>query len=288
MRSVYDGFNIQEYAGRLSKAITRYGLPKGIGVYRSWQCDLDYRVSDLLGYMQPLAPLYWQFYLYHALTAGDVIDRDDIYTITVLDHRWHFGEYQWAFAPEKMKHRVRRALKGLNYLVMIEFEVFGNRWYHEEWTDDDGFNVNVPRGRLITPHIQGLLWGERPSRRQRAQIAGGILNAPSIKLMPLRNFAGAVRYMVKPPYMGQELHERPDGSRRRYPWAAMPLKLHHLLFSRLYSFSYSDLTFAGGEGRAILAHANRLWRDYQPCGLRRYAYPQQPFHHLRLARRNSG
>src|ERR1051326_7044960 len=91
-----------------------------------------------------------------------------------------------------MKHRVRHALQGLNYLVMIEFEVFGNRWYHEEWTDDDGFNVNVPRGRLIAPHIQGLLWGQRPSRRQRAQFAGGILNAPSIKLMPLRNFAGAV------------------------------------------------------------------------------------------------
>ena len=87
--------------------------------------------------------------------------------------------------------------------------------------------------------------------------------------------------------MGQEIHLRPDGSRVRYPWAAMPLKLHHLLFCRLYDFSYADLTFASGEDSAILAHANRLWRDYQPSGLRRYAFPQQPFHEIPL-RRNSG
>ena len=103
MRSIYEGFIIQEYADRLRKAVTRYGLPKGTGVYHSWQRDLDYRVLNLLGYMQPSSPLYWQCYLYNALTAGGVSDREDIYTITILDQRWHFGEYKWDFAPEKNK-----------------------------------------------------------------------------------------------------------------------------------------------------------------------------------------
>jgi hypothetical protein len=284
VRSVYDGFDVAAYDEKIKRAINRYGLPTG--AYRSWMRDLDYRVSDLLGYMQPSAPLHWQFYLHHALTAGGVIDRDDIYTITILDQRWHFGEYKWGFAPEKIKYQVRRALKGLNYLVMIEFQVFGNLRYREEWTDEQGFNVDVEYGRVIAPHIQGLLWGKRPSRRQRAQFAGGIFNAPSIKLMPLSNLAGAVRYMVKPPYMGQELHQRLDGARIRYPWAAMPLKLHHLLFCRLFNFSYADLAFASGEGSAILADANRLWRDYELWRLRRYAYPQQPFHEIQLRRRS--
>lgn len=244
--------------------------------------DLDYRVLESLGYMQPSAALYWQFYLYHALTAGGVIDRPDIFTITVLDHRWHFGEHRWQFAPGKIEYQVRRALKGLNYLVMIEFEVFGNLRHRDEWIQD-GEDYVHDRGRLITPHIQGLLWGQRPSRRQRAQFAGGIFNAPSIKLMPLTSFAGAVRYMAKPPYMGQMVHSRPDG-RVRYPWADMPLLLHHLLFCNLYNYCYADLTFASGEGSAILAHAKRLWRDYTPVGLQRYAYPQQPFHQIGLAR----
>ena len=69
----------------------------------------------------------------------------------------------------------------------------------------------------------------------------------------------AVHYMVKPPYMGQLVHYRGDRIRIRYPWAEMPLKLHHLLFCHLVDFSYPDLTFAGGEGSAILARANRLW-----------------------------
>ena len=265
------------------RSIARYGLPQG--AYRWWLRDLNYRIRDLLGYMQPSAALYWQYYLYHALTAGDVIDRPDIFAITVLDHHWHFGEYQWNLAPGKIEYQVRRALKRLHYLVMIEFEVFGNLRYRDEWIQD-GEDYVHDRGRLITPHIQGLLWDQRPSRRQRAQFAGGIFDAPSIKLMPLTNFAGAVRYMVKPPYMGQLVRPRPTGGHARYPWAAMPLLLHHLMFCNLFDYSYSDLTFAGGEGRAILAHANRLWRDYTPAGLRRYAYPQQPFHEMHL-RRNS-
>ena len=306
MKSVYQGYDVEWYADKLDRAIARYGLPQGIGVHRTWLRDLDYRVRDLLGYMQPSASLWWQCYLYHALTASDVIDRPDIFTITILDKRWHFGERRWNFAPGKIEYQVRRGLKGLNYLVMIEFEVFGNLRYFEPlpstgnaWQLEPG-GVIPPHlqwlmsehrqrdeGRLIAPHIQGLLWGQRPSRRQRAQFAGGIFDAPGIKLMPLTNFAGAVRYMVKPPYMGQLLQLRPAGRRVRYPWARMPLLLHHLLFCNLYDYSYADLTFASGEGSAILAHAKRLWRDYTPVGLRRYAYPQQPFHQIGL-RRNPG
>lgn len=231
MTPACQGFKVREYKDKLENALTWYGVPRRALNMRAR--GLDYRVTDMLGYMQPSASVYWQHYLYHALTEGAVIDRDDIRPITILDHRWHFGEHQWNFNPRKIEYQVRRALKGLNYLVIIEFEVFGNLQYREEWFED-GLQETCPHGRLITPHIQGLLWGKHPSRRQRAQFAGGIDNAPGIVLKRLTNFAGAVRYMVKPPYMGQEVHLRPDGSRVRYPLAAMPLKLHYLLFCRLH------------------------------------------------------
>jgi len=64
----------------------------------------------------------------------------------------------------------------------------------------------------------------------------------------------------------------------------MPLKLHHLRFCNLFDFRYPELTFASGEGSAILAHAKRLWRDYDLYGMRRYAYPQQPLHQIQLRR----
>src|SRR4051794_4097828 len=124
MNSVYPGSNVREHEELLSRAIARHGLPHGAN--RKWARDLNYRASDYLGYMQPVAPLYWQTYLYHALMASDAVDRPDIWAITILDWRWHFGELQWKFAPTKIEYQVRRALTGLNYLVMIEFEVFGN------------------------------------------------------------------------------------------------------------------------------------------------------------------
>jgi hypothetical protein len=43
-----------------------------------------------------------------------------------------------------------------------------------------------------------------------------------------------------------------------------PLALHHLLLTHLHPYCCPDLTFAGGDGREILAQAKRLWRDYKP------------------------
>lgn len=278
----YPGHDIRFYKNKLESAIARYGFPTG--ARRSCIRDLDHRVADFLGYMQPSAPLHWQAYLYRALLAEDVFDRSDIYTITIIDQRWHFGERQWDFQPGKIEYQVRRALKGLNYLAMIEFQVFGNVHHTQQLVIDSVEQVR-DFGRVIAPHVQGLLWGRRPSRRQRAQFPGGLFGAPGIKLKRITDFAGAVRYMVKPPYMGQLLHPLPDGRVLRYPWARMSLRLHHLLFSHLHQSRYPELSFGSGQGSVVLAYAKRLWRDYDLGGLRHPTYPQPPFHRISLVRR---
>jgi hypothetical protein len=56
----------------------------------------------------------------------------------------------------------------------------------------------------------------------------------------------------------------PSGRMVRRAWPEMSLTLHHLLLRQLHRYCYPELTFAGGEGRAILATAKRLWRDYKP------------------------
>jgi hypothetical protein len=207
--------------------------------------------------------MYWQCYLYAALQAAAIDQRADLSTITILDKRWHFGERHWNFAPGKMVYQVRRALKGLNYLVVIEFEIFRNV-RHLASPPLGSVAAHADHGRLIAPHIQGLIWGRLPSPRQRAHFQGGLFNAPGIKVIGIHDFAGALKYTGKPPYRGRSVYRTRTGRKISRPWPAMSLTLHHLLLSNLHRCRCPDLTFASGEGSAILADAKRLWRDYKP------------------------
>ena len=256
----YLGYDLPEYRARLEKTISRYGLPTD---KRSWARDIDYRAWDHLWYMQPSSALWWQCYLQQAITDASLPGRPDLATITVLDHRWHFGEKHWDFNPGKIEYQVRRALKGLNYLVLIEFEIFRNDQYLGPPLPGSVAS-HSSHGRVIAPHIQGIIWGKRPNRKQRAEFAGGLFGAPAIKIVHVHDFTGALQYMVKPP-QGRSVSNREASHVLRWPWHDISLTLHHLLLTHLHAFSYPDLTFAGGEGRAILAHAKRLWRDYQPA-----------------------
>ncbi len=261
MKSIYPGYDIPSYHQRLSKGISRYGLPTGAP--RAWLRDPDFRAWDYLGYLQPSGAMYWQCYLFAALQAAGIDQRPDLSTITILDKRWHFGERHWNFAPGKMVYQVRRALKGLNYLVVIEFEIFRNVRYLGP-PPSGSVAAHTDHGRLITPHFQGLIWGASPSPRQRTFFSGGLFGASGVKVVGIHNFPGALRYLGKPPYRGRSVFRLSSGKLARRPWANMSLTLHHLLLRNLHHYRYPELTFASGEGSAILADAKRLWRDYKP------------------------
>jgi hypothetical protein len=259
---IYFGHDVPGYSEKLQKAIARYGLPRGAPHF--WLRDPDFQAPDCLGYMQPSGAIYWQCYLYEALRQARTDECPDLSAITIIDKRWHFGHRHWNFAPGKIEHRVRRALKGLNYIVAIEFEVFRNVRYLAE-PAPRSLAAHKDEGITIAPHIQGLLWGGGVSRRSRAKFIGGIFNAPGIKVVDVYDLPGALRYMGKPPYCGRSVFRSGSGRYYRRPWPKMSLTLHHLLLSHLHQFRRPDLTFAGGEGSAILARAKRLWRDFRPA-----------------------
>jgi hypothetical protein len=260
-KRIYPGYDIPGYHERLSKAIKRYGLPRGAP--HAWLRDVDFQAWDYLGYMQPSGAMYWQCYLFAALQAAGIDQRLDLSTITILDQRWHFGERNWNFAPGKIEYQVRRALKGLNYIVAIEFETFRNVRYLGP-APPGSLAAHQDQGRTIAPHIQGLIWGKRPSRYQRAQFAGGLFEAPGIHVESVYDFPGAQRYLGKPPYRGRSVYQRLDGTFGRRPWLKMSLTLHHLFLTHLHYYCWPELTFASGAGSAILTDAKRLWRDYKP------------------------
>src|ERR1700732_147836 len=154
-RPIYLGHDIPGYHERLCKAISRFGLPTGAP--HAWLCDPDFQAWDQLGYLQPSGAMYWQRYLYAALQAAGIDQRLDLSTITILDQRWHFGEWKWDFSPGKIKYRVQQSLKGLNYIVMIEIQVFRNVRCLQPLPRNK-VKLYRDQGRLIAPHVQGLIW----------------------------------------------------------------------------------------------------------------------------------
>jgi hypothetical protein len=110
-------------------------------------------------------------------------------------------------------------------------------------------------GRIIAPHVQGLIWGATPELRARcAQLGAGLAGADPLHLYSIREaaggFAGAVGYMVKPPRHGYCLW-RAHGC-LHHPGEALALVRHHRLFTHLLPYDYPDLTLSGGEGLAVL------------------------------------
>jgi hypothetical protein len=86
-------------------------------------------------------------------------------------------------------------LAGSNYVVAIEFAPFRNHVMADN------------TGRIIAPHVQGLIWRETPGLRARcAQLGAGLAGADPLHLLAIREaaggFAGAVGYLVKPPHHG--------------------------------------------------------------------------------------
>ena len=114
-------------------------------------------------------------------------------------------------------------------------------------------------GRIIAPHVQGLVWGETPGLRARcAQLVPGLAGADPLRLLAIREaaggFAGAVGYMVKPPRHGYCLwQDRHDCL--HHQGEKLALKCHHYLFTHLLPYDYPDLTLSGGAGVAVLRTA---------------------------------
>jgi hypothetical protein len=153
----------------------------------------------------------------------------------------------------------RAILAGYNYVVAIEFAPFRNHVMADN------------TGRIIAPHLQGLIWGETPGLRARcAQLGAGLAGADPLRLLAIREaaggFAGAVGYMVKPPHHGYRLYQDRSG-RFHHQREKLALIRHHRLFTHLLPYDYPDLTLSGGAGVAVLrtarAAADRPFRRPQ-------------------------
>jgi hypothetical protein len=167
--------------------------------------------------------------------------------ITLINGAWHFGEAAWDFNLDRIKRQIRAILAGCNYVVAIEFAPFRNHVMADN------------TGRIIAPHVQGMVWGETLGLRARcAQLGAGLAGADPLHLLAIREaaggFAGAVGYMVKPPHHGYCVWQDRTG-RFHHRGEKLALIRHHRLFTHLLPHDYPDLTLSGGEGVSVLRTA---------------------------------
>ena len=105
-------------------------------------------------------------------------------------------------------------------------------------------------------------------RARYAQLVPGLGGADPLRLLAIREavggFAGAVGYMVKPPYHGYCVWQDRSG-RFHHQGEKLALIRHHYLFTHLLPYDYPDLVLFGGEGVAVLrtarAAADRPFRQ---------------------------
>ena len=122
----YNPLTREEWAAwdtkNLNQAIRRYG-GKSAGVIRS---DAIRQVSRenawRLDYMNPCAAEIWQTLLRRQLEAAGVRDQSPR-MITVIEKRWNITTAVARIDLAAIRRKVKSALAGLDYVVLIEFAV---------------------------------------------------------------------------------------------------------------------------------------------------------------------
>jgi hypothetical protein len=236
---------------KLSQALDRYG-----GVRRRRVQSVRHAVgrhqARELRYMNPFARGVWLHHLIEAAKFYDIRSRTHLSAITIISPDWDFDEKNWRLDLGQIKRNVRTLLRGYNYLLHIEFAYFRN---YRVFDRDTGEIV----GRLVSPHLQGLIWGPRPGWRGRKKgLRRGITGARPVVVIPVSEarggLDGALTYMTKPPFHGYTRRGVSDRQFRSRP-TDLTLRQHHFLLSHLFDLDWPTLAMSGGEGIGVLRMA---------------------------------
>lgn len=195
-----------------------------------------------LAYLNPWSDEMWQNYLYRGLVLRGARYRSPV-AVTAIHPPWNTNTSSPRFNLAEIRGEVEEAFSGLSYLVMIEFAVFRN--------------VSHGGGRLIAPHIQGLVFGDIDNGRLaklRKRFGGGMDGAHGLWLEKVTDLAGAVRYLVKPPVCGYSRKPLKNNKVKR-PIFQFSYRQRFRTFELFRRFIYPDLTIGGRLGATVLRDA---------------------------------
>lgn len=173
--------------------------------------------------------------------------------ITIIDGRYATSSHNTILDLQHMKDSGRRILQKMspNFIATIELSLF-----------------NSPKhpsgGRLISPHIHAIIWGEdilAKARSVASQLKRTIIpNATDATPIVVRsvnpdpvNLACMAAYLVKSPDKCKTYYLGKDGKPGNTHHSRKPDRLvNYLRLAEIRSMlTFRDVTFASGEGRAI-------------------------------------
>jgi hypothetical protein len=236
---------------QLNRALDRYGAVRRRRVERIRHAVGRHQARELR-YMNPFARGVWLRHLIEAAEFYDLRSRTHLSAITIISPDWDFDEKNWSLDLDRIKRHVRKLLRGYNYLLHIEFAYFRN---YRVFDRETGEVV----GRLISPHLQGLIWGPRPGWKARKKgLRRGITGARPVVVIPVSEarggLDGALTYMTKPPFYGYTRRAVSERQFRSRP-TDLTLRQHHFLLSHLFDLDWPTLAMSGGEGIGLLRRA---------------------------------
>lgn len=166
------------------------------------------------------------------------INTKFVYSATLIDSEFDFGNEKGKFKPNKIKKKFKRLLKGLNYIGNVSFAPYCNR--------------KTEKGQLRSIHCHFLMW-ERVPRRTYERISSSVdvdrqrCIPLYIKEYPINN---AVQYIWHSPANGYasivNLKGKHSNIKRK-----LSLKQLYKIYNFCRFYRVDDLTFAGGEGKEI-------------------------------------
>lgn len=200
------------------------------------------RVKEL-GLMQPRALKPFAKIIYKHLDKVIRPSNEGKYMMFTLVVGYDFGKNNWNMNYKKLQKKVRKLLKGYDYIATVALDEFPREQYLSE-------------GTLMSWHVHGIFF-EKPTAWNTRKINQQI-ERKGHKIIPLRTesydrLIDAIYYAFKGPYGGKVRVEDKEGHTSfRHVRLGYTSYFQNLI--QLKNYKIYDLMFAGGKGRKVLNH----------------------------------
>lgn len=221
----------------LNKSIAQYGnsLEEQTKLYK-------YILSTKqFGLMQPLALKVFANIIHKHLKKVVKPNQQGKYTMFTIVCGYNFGKDKWNMNYEKLQNRVKKLLKGYDYIATVALDEFPREKY-------------LGNGTLMSWHVHGIFF-KKPSRWHIGKINKRI-KQKGHKIIPLKNSSffqiiDCIYYAFKGPFGGKVLTTDKNG-KERFRHVKLPLSSYYENLIKLKDYKIYDFMFAGGKGKKVL------------------------------------
>jgi hypothetical protein len=245
---------------------------------REWEHVFSSTRARYLHALNPYAGAKWAGILHEAIEAASFDDTP--WKVTIIDDDWMFSTYprgpserdlRWMLS--RMRRAVRRALRGVPYLLQADFAVRRH---------DAGHRM------AIEVHWHGLVWAsEEKVEALKKRFPANRFGADRFRARGVYDLTGALRYVTKDTRLGYRTVKNfgfQPGSRHWKEWfqhrEALYAPKRLLLIAMVGNLAKPELCAASGMGLAVLREAKQLAKaqGYQasPVVVRRTAHRRKP------------